>query len=656
MKKPLRPDESTPLADTLDIKCHWVEAANEGEYIWKAMTEDDEVNKLSHRVVQSREEGSQGAPASAVFKPAGVGALVTLQANSKFEHKATQAHKKVTRSVMDKALQQNEPLPSSTEVVIRIWDCGGQPVFLDILSAFLTKRTMFLLFFDASLPLKSQYVGIWRHKGKKCQDEKQNVTILQLMMQWMQLIHASLVAKDERGIGNKESEQGEATQNEATVEKGQSNLSHRCPRIMIVGTHGDKVSTKQQRNEVLEEFRACKDMPYQDILEGKLIIDNTTAGKEEEDPGYRNIRKKIYDFTKYLTVDTPNAWLSFRKVLENTVGDSPVLLYEEVIPIAKECGISEEEVPSVLHFYHQLGVFLHYTKIKLLQNTIIVKPQWLIQQLCKLLLPEMFGSRPEYLTRQWNDLEGKGVLEERLYQDIWGDCGLEGGAQVLVDLLEHFDLAKEIEAEWAEGHKYFVPCMLKARSQKCPTEGMMHQEIVRKAESLHIIFSTGYIPPGFFIRLAARMINSKKCTLFIKGSIYRDSITFHFGEVDKVTLSESKSLTSIQVDFIRVARRERSGIHFAESCFNFRNELAKMCKEALRWFPSIENNFAFRCSCYEQAGEHFAIINDNTYRESQKLCSQGRPYIMDPGHKYWLQPEPPVEVNSCLYDVMLYLD
>ena len=642
MKKPLRPDESTALADTQDIKCHWVEAVNTGEYVWKAMTEEDEVNKLSHRVVQSKEEGSKGAPASAVFKPAGVGALVTLQANSKFEHKATQAHKEVTQSVVSKALQQTEPSPSSTEVVVRIWDCGGQPVFLDILSAFLTKRTMFLLLFDASLPLKSKYQGIWRHKGKKCQDEKQNITILQLMMQWMQLIHASLVAKDERGIGNKETEQGEATQNEATVEKYQSNLSHRCPRIMIVGTHGDKVLSKQQQNEVLEKFRACKNMPVQDILEGKLIIDNTTAGKEEEDPGYKNIRKKIYDFANYLTVDTPNAWLSFRKVLKNTVGDRSVLLYEEVIPIAKECGIPKEEVPSVLHFYHQLGVFLHYTKVKSLQTTIIVKPQWLIQHLCKLLLPEMFGSRPEHLTRQWNDLEGKGVLEERLYRDIWEDCGLEGGAQALVDLLEHFDLAKEISSvpkkvKPSEGRKYFVPCMLKARSQRGPMENMMCQEIVQKAETLHITFTTGYIPPGFFVRLAVRMISSETSTCPFERGMYRDSITFRCGELDRVTISESESLESVQVDFIRVARRKQSAIHFADSCLSFRKELSTMCKNALSWFPSIEHDFAFRCSCSEHAREHFAIIDDDTNHESHVFCRLDRQCRMNSGHKYWLQ-------------------
>ena len=36
------------------------------------------------------------------------------------------------------------------EVLLHLWDCGGQRVFLDVLPAFLSSRTMFLLMFDAS--------------------------------------------------------------------------------------------------------------------------------------------------------------------------------------------------------------------------------------------------------------------------------------------------------------------------------------------------------------------------------------------------------------------------------------------------------------------------------------------------------------------------
>ena len=660
MNQPLRPDESTALADTLNIKYQWVEAADAAEDAWKAVTEEDEDNELaslSHQVVQ---RGSQGAaayiknwakaPAVVLFCPVLVAAsaLSAVRTDQKYARNAAQIHEDVTQSVVNKAFRQGEYSPSSksTEVVMRIWDCGGQPVFLDILSAFLTQRTMFLLLFNASLDLNSKYQENWRHKGHTYPGKEQNITILQLMMQWMQLIHASLVAKKERGTE-------EAKQSETTSDRRQSSVLPECPRIMIVGTHGDKVESVQQ---VLEELdTSCKEKAFHDLVADELIINNTTAGRGgSEDPGYRRIRKRIHEFTHSLTTPTPIAWVSFRKVLQKAVSGTPVLTYEQVIAIAETCGIPEQVVPSVLHFYHQLGVFLHYANVESLSTTIIAEPQWLIKQLCKLLMPEWYHSRPRHLAGLWRCLEGKGVLVEPLYQDIWRDCGLRGGAQALADLLEHFDLAKKIssvprEMQRYEGHKYFVPCMLKARSQEGPDHEMERmtgqpQEAVQEAATLHITFNTEYIPPGFFVRLAARMTNSEKCTPIFEGGIYRDSITFRFGEIDVFTISESKSLASVQVDFIRVARRTQLIRRFADSCLAFRSELSIMCKEALHWFPSIKHDFAFSCNCSLRAVEHFAIINDNMHRGSQLFCRQGKVHKVDPGHIYWL-PSTPLAVE-----------
>ena len=670
MNQPLRPDESTALADTLNIKYQWVEAADAAEDAWKSITEEDEVREMASLTCQVVQHKSQGktayiknwakAQAVLVFTPvfAAASVLGTLRTDQKYAQNAAQVHEHVTQNVVDKALQQGEHSPSSksTEVVMRIWDCGGQPVFLDILSAFLTQRTMFLVLFDASLPLNSTYQENWRHEGHTYPGKQQNITILQLMMQWMQLIHASLVAKKERGTAAKE-----AKQSETTRDRRQSIMLPECPRIMIVGTHGDRVQSRQQ---VLEELdTSCKEKAFHDLVADELIIDNTTAGRgESEDPGYRRIRKRIHEFTQSLTTPTPIAWVSFRKVLQKAVVNTPVLTYEQTVAIAKTCGIPEQVVPSVLHFYHQLGVFLHYTNVKSLSTTIIAEPQWLIKQLCKLLMPEWYHLRPRHLTGLWQCLQEQGVLLEPLYQDIWGDCELRDGAQALADLLEHFDLAKKIssvprEMRRYEGHKYFVPCMLKARSQEGPDHEMERmsgqpQEAVQEAATLHIIFNTEYIPPGFFVRLAARMTNSEKCTPIFERGIYRDSITFRFGEVDRVTISESKSLASVQVDFTRVAKRTQLVSRFAESCLAFRSELSTMCGEALRWLPSIEHDFAFRCSCSEHAREHFAVINKDAHCELHLFCRWDRAYRMNSGHKYWLKSTPlTLQVIDCLHDV-----
>ena len=690
MDQPLRLAESTALADILNITYHWVEAADAAEDAWRLRAGEDDVQELAslcHFATKDKIERPQGAAAGVIAPVHTASASFSDQVAKKAAH----IQQDVTESVVEKAWrmqqeqqkqqqklqqrqkplklflqpQQQEPPSTGPDVLMRIWDCGGQPVFLDILSAFLTSRTMFLLLFDASQPLNNKCLESWRHKGQTYHGKEHNVTFLQLMVQWMRLIHASLVAKNEMGPAAKKTTHSEATQSEATTDRRQPISLPLCPRIMIVGTHGDSVSSKEAQRVLKEIESSCNERAFQDLVIDKLIIDNTTAGRgRKEDPGYRRIRKKTYEFTDSLTAPTPIAWVSFRTVIQKAAADNPILSYEQVTTIAKTCGIDKSKVPSVLHFYHQLGVYLHYKKIKSLSSTIIAEPQWLIKQLCKLLMPEWYHPRSENLATLWQWLDGKGVLLEPLYQDLWGDCGLTGGAQALVDLLEHFDLAKKIdnssvprEMQRYEGCKYFVPCMLKARLQEGSyqeTDQKMTgqpQELIREAATLHLTFNTGYIPPGFFVRLAVQMSKSEKCTPIFEKGVYRDSITFRYGEVDRVTITESKSLVSVHVDFIRVVKRDHSISRFADLCVSFRRELYATCKEVLCWLPSIQLDFAFRCTCSVGAKEHFAIIDDSMSRDSKLFCLQDRAYELDQKHKYWL----PAEQYSLQVSLPLFL-
>ena len=697
MNIPMRVAESTALAETMSIKYHWVEAADAVEDVWKIRTEEDEIKELatlSQKIVEGKGGGSKGAgsyirdwamaPAVGVFAVAGgsVAAPHGMVSDKWYADKASRIQSDVSKSVYDKAMQQDQKASATQnpEVVMHIWDCGGQPVFLDIISAFLTSRTMFLLLFDASADLNSKYQESWRHKGLTIPGRKQNISHIQLMKQWMQLIHASLVTKDKGSLCKSLVAQNEMGRQPPKMEASgsqpkQTTLLPPYPKVMMVGTRGDKVQSKKQVLKLLHS--ACEGASFVDLIIDELIIDNTTAGKgQREDPGYKRIRKQIHDFAQSLTVPTPLAWVSFRKVVQKAVSNNPILSYSKVVTIAESCGIPETVVPSVLQFYHQLGVFLHYATIQSLSNVIIVEPQWLIQQLCKLLMPEWYSTRPRHMARFWKWLEEKGVLLEQLYQEIWRDCGLEGGAQGLADLLEHFDLAHKIsqcprEMQHYDGKKYFVPCMLKARPDDGPdreAEEMtgQPQEVFRRAATLHIMFNTGYVPPGFFVRLAAKMTKNKSCTPILERNVYRNSIQFEYGKIDQVTLAESNSLFSIQVDVIRVSTRTHDIDRFTDSCLSLRNELFTMCNEVLHWLPSIELDFAFKCNCPHNDTEHFVYLEmgevqkqrynivplnifdplTQKHQESPMICQYSKKHKITSEYKCWLFSTPEVSYNK----------
>ena len=650
MNNPFRDADSTALADTRSVSYQWMEAADGAENAWIPHGEEDQVKALAaqaRQVVSDKKPSGQSAVK--LFDVGGKSLALPKEviSDTTYAEEASEIQASVFEEITDRALFSIYT-NKTPDVVMNIWDCGGQPVFLDIIPAFLTSRTMFLLLFNASQNLDNMYKEIWRHGGKSFPGREQNVSRRQLMTQWMQLIYASLVAKDEVS----QYSQSKAPSTPAVLPK--------FPRAMIIGTHGDQISSERVE-AVLQSLKSTfNDAAFRELIVDRMVVDNTTSGRGElEDPGYKKIRSKIHDFAQSLIVPTPLAWGAFRKTMQKATAKSPILTYGQSCIIAEQCGISEDKVPSVLHFYHQLGAMLHYSTIPSLAQNVITEPKWLIKQLQKLLMPDWYCQRPEYLLRMWKWLEERGVLIEEFYQEIWRDCGLEGGAQSLADLLEHFDLAKKIsqcprDMQQYTGMKYFMPCMLKAQPKSSKAEmSVAELESIRITSTLHIVFKMGYVPPGFFVRVVARMTGNKQYTPLLDKVVYRDSITFQYNGIDRVTIVES--LQSIQIKVRRVSMRTSSYNHFGESCVSLQKELFEMCKEVLHWLPFVEFDFAFMCTCSDEQTEHFAILKPDCSQDTTLFCTRDRECKMSQQDKFWLplpalmQPHVSVDIEcTCI--------
>ena len=629
-KKFIENKDSTMLAETRNISYLFVDA---GKGDWNEMDEKAEVTELAKKVTKGGEssEQQQWPQAEEEFGEE-TEIAATPELVPELAEKVSVVHKRRCRVVYSRAEQLEEHISSSeSRDVLNVWDCGGQPVFLDILSAFITARTMFLLLFDASTNLLCKKVREMcvRLRGLKIPRRKISISPIQLMVQWMQLIYASLVCT--------------------------SGQSSPFPRIMVIGSRGDKIDGSKQK-EIVE----CLQQKYtneafsQIILPGPLIIDNTTAGKEEEDPGYGEIREAVHWFATDLTVETPNSWILFRTVLKDTVAGREgsgkyMLSFNEVVTIAKSCNISNQSVNGLLEFYHELGVFLHYAKIDLLKETVFTDPQWLFQQFCKLLMPECFESQLQQIPVSYTtNLRKYGILQltKDVDRTISKVCGLS--PECLVTLLEHFNLAKKVTQcpdifQHTKGDMYFIPCMLEMHPRS-DLDPMDQSTTTRQAAAtLHIVFKMGFVPPGFFVRLAARM-TTKFEPLFDSG-VYRDSVTFGYRDYDTATISEPSSLLSIRVDFVEVVKRKSSKDVFADSCLAFRNELYDMCINVLCWLPQIELFFAFLC----KRDKHFidlkmkkldGHVSSGKQQESPMYCKKCLEELeMKPEHKYWLSTE-----------------
>jgi coiled-coil and C2 domain-containing protein 1 len=270
--------------------------------------------------------------------------------------------------------------------------------------------------FDARCDLQSPSLHLSHCQGSASEQEDE-LTTLELMVQWMATIHSTLL--------NKHSFNEECNED---MEK--------YPRILSIGTHGDDAKGRSRDDIFRPLTEACKNTAFAHLLRRSFIVDNTTAGEgDDEDPTYQQIRTLTEKFTKDLIITTPITWVFFRKAFELYSKEKPVVGIDEVKELASACLIPEDTLISVLAFYHDLSVFFHYADVPSLKSKVIANPQWLVKQIANIAALEGFEEvKSEDL---WRLLREKGILVAKLYKQVFS-TQKELQPQDIVDLLEHF--------------------------------------------------------------------------------------------------------------------------------------------------------------------------------------------------------------------------
>ena len=673
--------ESTILADTKMVKQQfWAKAGESADSFWVEVTEQDEIQELSgllqHVALAAFPTHAAAilstlddASAQSTFYPTG---FKPQSVRSIRDEYVSHIQDSIVRDVLTLATKRSpiNPVVPQLEVLMNVWDCGGQTVFLDVLPAFVTSRTMFLLFFDARQDLLSKCSMLTYKEGRVLSKSEQSFTIIQLLTQWMASIHAMCTRKDSAAIFTVPSEsESPATRERASdsIEVRSSATSHpseqmlaknspehdtvntipRFPRIIPVGTHGDDPEVQSKRGEILDTLGShCEDKAYTPLLLDGVIVNSTTAGcgKQVEDKGFNYIRERVHELaSKHLAVRTPVAWVLFRKVLQKVAQGSPIVSYQQAVAVGQACRIADDVVPSVLHFYHELAVFFHYTQIESLSQCIIVDPQWLIKQLGKLLAPEGFQQE---ISNQllWKPLHEKGILVQQLYEEVWERSNLQ--PQSLADLLEDFLLAAPINPPTMVslfGRKYFIPCVLQLSSQSADSTAKT-QEKVKTSSPLHLIFSTQYVSPGFFTRLATALTREPKCEPLFERGVFRDKMTFAYGEsevdkIDELTIYELSS--GVQITVVRTEHRQPHVPTFSNTCRGIL-KLIRACFATIHhWLPLINVKIAFFCErCREEeypVKTHFIPIPPSSTATSVLRCQAAHNCRPTKEQQYWLE-------------------
>ena len=151
--------------------------------------------------------------------------------------------------------------------------------------------------------------------------------------------------------------------------------------------------------------------------------------------------------------------------------------------------------------------------------------------------------------------------------------------------------------KFPDSRNYFVPSMLQLYPTKL-SEGARAASNCITPAPLFMMFTTEYLPPGFFIRFAALLSKESKCQLYMKYKIYQDHIVFKYGEnnqgIDQIKITEEKS--SIWIDVNRINYRRNGYPFLFSTCHEIVRLLQSSSKEVLNlMLPSVEMCLYLKC-------------------------------------------------------------
>ena len=521
---------------------------------WCEVTEEDEIQEIAELLVLVGQIDSSTTASS-------------HSSNETMRRRFQSLNRKFKSRILEKAFARAEVMNVANlkpRPFFHLWDCGGQPMFLEFLPIFLTSRTIFLRFFNAAIDLKQPWESSYRTDGKEVVSQgKVNMSTLEMMQRWIALIYSHLLKKEDQ-----------STDCDALADPG-------YPRVIPIGTRGDELDSKTAEAVLREVKDSIKGKPaLHHVLKQPVIIDNTTSGiGDKEDPGYKRIREEISNITQSkLKKDTPLSWILFRNLLhlfpKTSRNSINIISVHDVHAIASLAKVQASDVEAVLGFYHELGVLLYYPNVKGLEQKVILNPQWFVECLGKVLaLPGATEERYEDKA-EWELFRTKGILVQRLYTNVWRECqGVR--PEEFMELLTHFQLAVEVKVEaevylYEHSKKYFVPSVLPYYSSDNDQEDLSVTQFafssavnvgkisIIKAAPLHVTFHAGFVVPGFFTRLATALLQDRgesypiKLRLYFekdKNNIFHNLITYEMQSLPSHYVVLTEHANTIEISF-----------------------------------------------------------------------------------------------------------
>jgi len=386
----------------------------------------------------------------------------------------------------------------NTVRLITVVDTGGQPKYIHLLpilnpsdSKGLNSLTINFVVHNMTKRLDAPVLVRYREKGKK-EDEcyELQYTNKELIKQLMS-ITASITCSS----------------SPKTVE--QQNIKS---LIGFIGTHKDEIKSnhneivgdlnKQLEELVKEQGHANNTINAGDHFKYIFAVDN----KNDEDNIAQQIRNAIEAIPKSRNDKLPIAWLilelQVKHYCENE--DVPCISFSKYCEIARNKAklTNKKNINLSLIYFHAVGIFLYFSA---LQDVIIVDHQWFYKQLGRLVCFRHEDIPSLSTIHDSEQFENLGILPKEILERI-EICKKIGDHSINLETHHFIKLLNDMKILAIFQKNKIELCYLPYSRPYCNLNDEKYKYLL--LEPLLIRISPGYIPRGFFSRLAVNLMQS----------------------------------------------------------------------------------------------------------------------------------------------------
>ena len=558
---------STGLFDLklVQFKVMVIKDDEKSESFWNTVTLNNEIERLRCKIeakLKSQKQKSSNEQLS--FQD------VSL-ANAK-----KNIHKEMCQCLPDSPTQKRTYRTSN--IIIALYDSGGQPEFFDIMPLLNTVPTGNVMIFNMNELFNAKIRPQFYTNG--CHESTGNET------------HYTNAELMKTALANIES----------CVTRQTSPVSS---NVIVVGTHLDVyMKGKENVEESLSQVDdALSKMVLTDSTRGMVVtynregkedriihpISNTECSKKQYEVAQK-IRTAIEEMSERANTqkEIPNSWLLFQYQIR--LLNKPCITLNECQDIAKICFM-KEDVKKVLKYFHDLGMLLNY---KELEDVVFCNPQWLFEQLSKLI-------RAKYSRAYRADVEN-GIINVKFMADkIYSSLNKDtSGVIKLNDLLRLFvslnimaELPKERWSEDKTDRQFFMPALLDTASEN-PSLSEFGQSFY---DTMYIMYKDTLFPRGMFCSLVTLLTQDQK-NFELKKSMqcmFKNLIVFQ-----KITdKTETYLILRDKISFMTIEVYQKEKFNLLQEIYcDLLEALQEVCERM-----NLKYQFKFGFACQEKTCE-----------------------------------------------------